>query len=528
MTGFDGLLERAAARRGGSPAIHFESGAASWDELLRLVENVSGGLASLGVTLGDRVAFWLANGLPYLALHLACARLGAVTVAVNTRFRESELADIVSRSGATVLVLAPAAGGVDFRSILDRTDPQALRGVRHLIQVGDGGASPDGMTVTTYGALADATPWRLPPVPENAPVAIFTTSGTTAAPKFALHAQNRAVAHGADVARAFHYGEPGTVVFHALPFCGVFGYSQLLGCLATSADMVLPTGFEPSQAVRLMVEHRVTHSSGTDDMLQRLLQAADAFGMGERPFPNLRAVGYAAFNSTLAGFHETAERRGLPLRGAFGMSEAFSFFALRRPDEPVRRRHEGGGTPVAMHGRARVVDPDTGAELSAGEPGALQIRSENLMLGYDGDPDATAAAFTDDGWFRTGDIARMDGDGGFTFVARQGDVLRLSGFMVNPREIEERIRELPGIADAQVVEAASPAGNRPVAFVILAAGAVLDEAAVIAHCRDGLAAFKAPVRMIALEAFPTAAGPNGEKIQRSRLREAAAKLGIGA
>jgi len=528
MNGFEILLERAAARRGGAPAIHAEAGAVSWVELLRQVEQVSGGLASLGVSLGDRVAFWLPNGLPYLVLHLACARMGAVTVAINTRFRGRELADIVSRSGAVALVLAPEADGVDFLDILAQADPAAVRRVRYLIQVGAVRPSPlpDAATIG-YAEIADAAPWRLPPVPEDTPLAMFTTSGTTARPKFALHAQNRAVAHGADVARAFRYGEPGTVVFHALPFCGVFGYSQLLGCLATSADMVVPSGFEPAQAVRMMVEHRVTHTSGTDDMLHRLLRAADDFGMGERPFPHLRAIGYAAFNTTLARFHETAARRGLPLRGAFGMSEAFSFFALRRTEEPDSRRHAGGGTPVGMHGRVRIVDPDSGAEVGIGEAGALQIRSDNLMLGYDGDPEATQAAFTADGWFRTGDLAQLDGDGGFTFVGRQGDVLRLAGFMVNPLEIEARIREFPGIDDAQVVEIATRAGNRPVAFVTLEAGVTLDEAAVIAHCRDGLATFKAPVRVVGLEAFPTAMGPNGAKIQRARLREMAASLGLG-
>ena len=165
------------------------------------------------------------------------------------------------------------------------------------------------------------------------------------------------------------------------------------------------------------------------------------------------------------------------------------------------------------------------AEVPAGEPGALQIRSDNMMLGYDGDPEATEDAFTADGWFRTGDLARLDGDGGFTFIGRQGDVLRLSGFLVNPLEIEDRLCAYPGIDGAQVVEVATRAGNRPVAFVTLEAGAGLDEAAVIAHCRDGLATFKAPVRVVALDAFPTAMGPNGAKIQRAKLREMAKDLG---
>lgn len=529
MSGLGLLLERAASRRGTFKAIHTETGSISWVELRDRVLRAAGGLAGLGIGPGDRVAFWLPNGLPYLVLHLACARLGAVTVAVNTRFRSVELADIVGRSGARALVLAPEAGGVDFLGVLAEADREALRAVRHLIEVGEPGPSPlPTASPILYDTLAASAPWHLPASAEDAPIAMFTTSGTTAKPKLVVHAQDHAVAHGADVARAFGYGEPASVVFHGLPFCGVFGYAQLLGCLSAGADMVVPTGFEPMIAAELMGRHRVTHTAGSDDLLNRLLDGADALGMGERPFPLLRAVGYAAFNTALADFPRVAAARGLPLRGAFGMSELFAFFALRRADEPAGRRAQGGGTPVGMHGRARIVDPDGGAELPVGEAGALQIRSDTIMRGYDGDPDATAAAFTADGWFRTGDLARLDGDGGFTFLGRQGDFLRLSGFLVNPEEIEDRIADLPEIAAAQVVEVGTVKGNRPVAFVVLEPGAALDEATVIAHCRGGLAAFKAPIRVVALDAFPTTQGPNGPKIQRTALREMASRLGTGS
>lgn len=525
MSGLGLLLERAAARRGTAPAIHTDDGTVSWAELLAGVERVGGGLAGLGIGLGDRVAFWLPNGLPYLTLLIACARLGATAVAVNARFRAVELADIVGRSGAKALVLAPHADGTDHLAVLAEADAAALAGLRHLILVGGEWPSPLALAEpVTYAALDAAAPWRLPPSPEDAPLALFTTSGTTSRPKLALHVQNRAVAHGADVARAFGYGEPGTLVFHALPFCGVFGYSQLLGCLSAGTDMVIPTGFDATRAAGQIARMWVTHTSGTDDLLHRLLHAADALGLGERPFPHLRSVGFAAFNTTLADFPQVAAARGMPLRGAFGMTEAFSFFAVRRTDEPEPRRAVAGGTPVAMHGAARIVDPDSGDAVPAGQPGALQIRSDNLMVGYDGDPAATAAAFTGDGWFRTGDLARLDGDGGFTFLGRQADVLRLGGFLVSPLEIEGRILELPGIAAAQVVERATRRGNRPIAFVVLQPGAVLDEAAVIEHCRAGMAPFKAPVRVVALDDFPAAQGANGLKIQRARLREMARRL----
>ena len=144
------------------------------------------------------------------------------------------------------------------------------------------------------------------------------------------------------------------------------------------------------------------------------------------------------------------------------------------------------------------------------------------MVGYYGNDAATAETITADGYVRTGDLAELDGDGGFTFLNRMGDVLRLSGFLVNPLEIESHIQAVPGISACQTIALPRPDGVRAVAFVILEAGATLDEAAVIAHCRRGLANYKVPMRVFAVPEFPVTPSPNGPKIQRARLRDLAA------
>ena len=131
---------------------------------------------------------------------------------------------------------------------------------------------------------------------------------------------------------------------------------------------------------------------------------------------------------------------------------------------------------------------------------------------------------TADGYVRTGDLAEIDGKGGFTFLSRMGDVLRLSGFLTNPLEIEMHVQKLPEIAACQTVAVARPEGVRAVAFVVLQPGAALDEAAVIAHCKHGLANYKVPMRVFAIDAFPVTPSPNGSKIQRNKLREQAERL----
>jgi fatty-acyl-CoA synthase len=143
------------------------------------------------------------------------------------------------------------------------------------------------------------------------------------------------------------------------------------------------------------------------------------------------------------------------------------------------------------------------------------------MSGYDGDEAATAAAFTADGWFRTGDLGHLDPWGGFAFETRMGDVLRLGGFLVSPLEIEAELQADPAVDGAQVVAVADSAGTRAVGFVTLRPGGIFDEAALIGRCRAALAGFKVPSRIFRLDAFPTTTGPNGTKVQRHVLRETA-------
>jgi fatty-acyl-CoA synthase len=164
-----------------------------------------------------------------------------------------------------------------------------------------------------------------------------------------------------------------------------------------------------------------------------------------------------------------------------------------------------------------VRDPETGAILADGAHGEIEAKGPSLMAGYADDPSATAAALTDDGYLRTGDLGYTV-PGGFVFLARMGDALRLGGYLVNPIEISSHIEAHPAVAACQVVGAKTKRGERPVAFVVKRAGAAAEEVALIAHCRAGLASFKCPEAVIFLDAFPVAESANGVKIQRAKLR----------
>ena len=169
-------------------------------------------------------------------------------------------------------------------------------------------------------------------------------------------------------------------------------------------------------------------------------------------------------------------------------------------------------------------DPDSGEVLAHGVAGELQLRVPGVMAGYFENDAANREAFVDDGWFRTGDLGHTVSPTEFVFVARLGDALRLSGFLVSPAEIEEVLQQHPSVDAAQVVGAATSDGLKPVAFVIPRAGASIDEAVLQAHCAERIARFKVPVRIGVVDAFPVTPGANATKIQKAKLREWAAAL----
>ncbi|MGE5147566.1 MAG: AMP-binding protein [Candidatus Eiseniibacteriota bacterium] len=521
------FFETRAAARPDAAALLWDEATVSLAALLDESRRVARGLSELGVSQGDRVALWLPNTPAWLALYLACARLGAIAVAVNTRFRAAEIADIVGRSGARVLALWPDFRGIDFLGILSEVDRAALDRLETIVAVERAVTSGErlhGKTLVAYDALRARPPYDGDQGDGPVGSIIFTTSGTTSAPKFVLHDHYSVTRHAATVARCFAYDAPGTRLLLALPLGGVFGFAQMMAALAGGALSVMMPTFDPEEAARLIERHRVTSFNGSDEMVQKLLEVRP----GARPFPSLGACYYASFSPTLEGIAAAAEARGLSLSGLFGMSEVQALFARQRPEAPLAERGRPGGFPIGEGYGARVRDPESGRLLPPGESGELELIGPSLMAGYYGNPEATAKAMTADGWVRTGDLARLIGDGSFVFETRMGDVLRLGGYLVAPAEIEAHIQRFPGIDGCQVVGAVAEGRAAAVAFVTLAAGAAFDEAALRQHCAHGLARFKVPARCVALDEFPTTVSANGTKVQRTKLREIAARLVVNS
>ena len=469
-------------------------------------------LHHLGMRRGDTLALWLPNGAAWLQVLFACAELGVLVVPISTRYKQAEVRHLLEVSRARLLVVPQRFLDQDYAA-------QALE-LQHSIE-----------TLEQHLVIED--PARVLPLPSTptgaSPVegrlddllCCFSTSGTTGFPKLAAHGHHSIARHAWHVARAFGI-RPGDAMLCALPFYGVFGFMTVLTTLAGGGACVLQPVFDASEAARLIATHRITHAVGSDSMFVPMLEQPGI------DWSSMRHIIQADFVGLSAAVTERGQTLGITCSGTYGSSELYALMSLHDWHAPVAQRALAGGVPLDSDIHIRVVDPEDGRVLPDDDPGELQVRGPNMLAAYLNNPEATAKAFTADGWFRTGDLATRQGNG-FTYLARMGDSLRLRGYLVNPSEIENELMNHPTVSGAQVVGVKIPGqGDVAVAYVTLQSDDP-GEAVLQAHCKARLANYKIPQRVVVVDAFPIVNGPNGGKIQKRVLREWARELlGVSA
>jgi fatty-acyl-CoA synthase len=523
-----------AAQQPDGVALWTEAGSITRASLDEQSRRVAAGFARLGVKRGDRVAIWLPNVPAWLVCFLALARLGAIAIATNTRFRSREIADIWSRAGVKGVVFWPHYRNIEFARLLQgaRDELPALDFLIAYEDTGPGGAAADesavhGLAVPTlpYAALAGEAPHADDQGEASLPVVTFTTSGTTGRPKLATHTQGSILRHALAVAPAFGFDAPGACVLQMLPFCGTYGLAQTMAALYAGAPMVLQHTFDPPAAAALMRARHTTHGCMNLDLVQRIYAAAG----DPATLPRMKFF----MGATGMPLAEREDSLGFRVRGLYGSSEVQALYSLQDDVADPVARISGGGKPVSPQSqvRARKVggEPGHAPVLPHGEWGELEFCGPGVMTGYLNDPQATAKAFTADGWFRSGDLGYTLADGSFRFVSRMGDAIRLGGFLVDPHEIEAFIEEFPGVEVCQVVGVEIEGRTRAVAFYTCMEpeeGAIIEvaEAELRRHCREGLAAYKTPQCFVQLEEFPVVVSANNTKIRRAELRNMAERI----
>lgn len=520
------LPDRAAEAMGTREAVVFQGQRHSFADLRRATRQVAKGFMALGVAPGEHAILFMPNSLEWLHAFYGLAKIGAVLVPINTRFRSVDLDYVLRQSDAATLVIAREFGGVDYLAMLrellpgiDAPGPIASTRyprIRRVIVLG-GSAPPaalDWSAVIEAGAgVDDATlDARAQAVDPAAPALMLYTSGTTGSPKGAMHshAMLRTVADGAN--RLGITARDAILLF--LPLFHSMGlYLGGMLFLVAGARLVLMDRFDADVALEELERERATLLLGFDthyfDMLEH-----PSFATRDH-----RRVRLGMVPAGAAGVEPIARRVNRELCRSFsgyGSSEGGTGISLSFIDASEDERCTGSGFPMPGY-QYQTRDFETGVPTAAGTPGELWVRGYGVMLGYYGKSEETAKAFDADRWFRTGDMAVIDADGFLRYMGRYKDMLKVGGENVDPTEVEAFLEGHPDIAQVKLIGVPDARlGEAPVACVIPRAGSEVTLESVRAYCSGRIASFKTPRRVVIVEGFPmTTTG----KVQRAVLRE---------
>jgi acyl-CoA synthetase (AMP-forming)/AMP-acid ligase II len=501
-------------------------------------------LARHGFKRGDVLAVWLPNTLSWLQILFAAARLGVLVVPISTRYQSQEVKHLLEVSRAKGMVAPRQFLDVDYAQIAEQLRAEVPTLEQIFIQEDLATCIPWTDFVPSKSVDSSAEELATDPASlgreylSNERVALgknllscFSTSGTTGYPKLAAHDHASIARHALQVARALDL-HPGDVMLCPLPLFGVFGYMAAMAALAGGASCVLMPVCDAVDAARAVEQYRVTHVIGADAMFDAM------FNVKGTNFSTWRRGVQADFVGLPLQVTQRGDDLGIKFSGTYGSSECFSLMSFQDWNGAAEQRAQAGGIPSDPATLVRIVDPDSGHEVSPGEPGEIQIYGPNVLAEYLNNPQASLKAKTADGWYRSGDLGYLEPDqdrepgGGkaFRYLARMGDSLRLRGYLVNPSEIETCLMEHPLVSGAQVVGVNRPGvGDIAVAYVTSSKAESLEsmdkgaglEPELIKHCKGRLAAYKVPLRVILIEEFPAINGPNGNKIQKRQLRDMA-------
>ncbi|MFJ8165200.1 type I polyketide synthase [Streptomyces sp. NPDC096136] len=501
------LLEN-AARFPDKTAFEDDRRSVTHADLEARTRRLAGHLAGLGVEPGDRVALCLGNTVSMIEGYLATVRAAGVGVPLNPGSSLAELEYLLADSGARVVVTDPAqAHRLRGSAALG---PGTTLLVTGGVPVGEGAAGDP--SSHSYDELA----LREPAVPARDDLGLddvawmFYTSGTTGRPKGVLSTQRNCLWSVA----SSYVPVPGLTdrdrVLWPLPlFHSLSHIACLLSVTAVGATARIMDGSSAEDVIRALREEGSTFLAGVPTTYHHLVAAARRDGFS---VPSLRIglVGGAVTGSRLR--REFEELFGVPLVDAYGSTETCGAITMNPPDGA---RVEGSCGLPAPGVDVRLVHPTTGRDVPSGEEGEVWVSGPNVMVGYHNDPGATAAALQD-GWFRTGDLARRDEAGYFTICGRIKELVIRGGENIHPEEIEAVLRTVDGVADAAVAGLPHETlGEVPVAYVVPGA-AGFDAAELIARCREQLAAYKVPEQVREVGSIPrTASG----KTQRRLLAE---------
>ncbi|WP_034270558.1 AMP-binding protein [Actinospica robiniae] len=488
------LLARAAARHGARCAVELAGNELTYAELDESAGRVAAFLASHDVAVGDRVGLMLPNLTEFPALYYGALRAGAVVVPMNPLLKQREIAHYVLDSGMRLVFVFPGA--------MEQAVP-ACDGTGATIVPVEPGCLPSLLAdhpAPALGVLRDADDLAV----------ILYTSGTTGAPKGAMLTHDSLVRTAEIAAEDLLRIGPDDTLLGALPLFHVFGACAMNAAVRTGAKLSLMPRFEQGSALRAIERQRVSVLLGVPTMFAALLAARRQAGESiDTASLRVCVSGGAPFPVEL--FHSFESAFDCVVLEGYGMSETASLATFNHPDRPRRP----GSVGTAIRGaEMRLIDVREGV-------GELCVRGRNVMAGYWGLEQATAEAL-EDGWLRTGDLARVDEDGYYYIVDRKKDLIIRGGFNVYPREIEEVLYEHPAVAEAAVLAVAHPElGEEIAAAVALRPNVRARPEELREFVRERVAPYKYPREVWLFDSLPK--GPTGKILKREITAPASAR-----
>jgi fatty-acyl-CoA synthase len=520
------MLDEAAARHPDREAVVFKGERVTYRELKARADGFARGLLGLGLGPGDHVVLWMPNRVEWNVANLGIAKIGAVTVTCNSRYKALEVEYVLRHSDAGALIMVDrfGAAGIDYLSILREICPEVdrpgalpaarLPRLRQVVVLGE--ETPAGAVsfaaVERAGLAAGVDLGRSSVRPAD-PAEMLYTSGTTGEPKGCLLSHGN-MYYKCRVYVDLHRWTAEDRYLVPVPYFHIFGSMGAVAanCLVGSAQVVMET-FDPAEAMRLIEAERVTIFSGVPSMFIAIL-GHPAFGRHDLRSLRTGSIGAAPVPVEIMRRILDPERGlGMDALVVYGLTESTGGTHWTRPGDPLERRVTTVGlrTPEIED---RIVDPATGEELPPGQEGEVCIKGPTLMMGYWRDPAATAQKIRD-GWLHTGDMGVKDVDGYLRITGRLTDMIIVGGFNTYPAEIENYYLRHPKVLDVSIVGVPDPVlGEVVMAFVIPRPGETLTPAEVIAFARDKIANFKVPRYVEVVDQFPLTGSGKVQKFKQ--------------
>jgi len=503
----------------------------TWRQFGDDVELAARGLLAMGIDKGEHVAIWATNVPEWVVLQFAAASIGSVLVTINPAYRPFELEYVLKQSDTVALFLVDQFKSSNYFDMLAEVYPQissptqdrlrcdSFPKLRRVVAIKGKhppgiGAWADMLATGQTVSLAQLHEVEAPLQPDEA-INIQYTSGTTGFPKAATLSHRNLLLNAYYIGECQRLSEQDRICI-PVPFYHCFGC--VLGTLAAAvygAAMVVPNEyFKPAETLDAIEQARCTSVYGVPTMF--IAQLEDASFVG-RDLMSLRTGIMAGAPCPIEIMRQVGDKmHASEMTIAYGQTEASPVITQTRFDDPIELRVETVGRPLPGW-EVKIVDPATGESLPDNQQGELCAKGHGVMIGYYGNPEATAAAIDPEGWLHTGDLAVRLPNGYYKITGRIKDMVIRGGENIYPREIEEFLFTHPAIEQSAVVGIPDPKyGEELCAWIKLKAGQALTEDEVRSFCKANLAHYKVPKYVRFVDAFPqTVTG----KIQKFKIRE---------